>query len=158
MAILPNKLSPLRESTWPDLASEGYKVTSEETPRNRRQPIPYNCIAFAAGIKNEWWWPDLGGFAVWPIARREETLDCFVEAYQTEGFQVCRDGNLQTGVEKIAIYTLNGVPTHAARQLPDGRWTSKLGSWEDIEHNTVKAVEDTNCYGKVVQYMKRPIK
>jgi hypothetical protein len=53
---------------------------------------------------------------------------------------------------------LGGEPTHAAKQLPDGRWKSKLGDFEDIEHNTVKAVEDDYCYGTVVQYMKRPIK
>ncbi|MCI0637958.1 MAG: hypothetical protein L0Y72_23715 [Gemmataceae bacterium] len=27
------------------------------------------------------------------------------------------------------------MPTHAARQLPTGRWSSKLGPSEDIEHD-----------------------
>ena len=46
------------------------------------------------------------------------------------------DGPLQDGYEKIAIYALDGEPTHAARQLDTGRWTSKLGKHEDIEHDT----------------------
>lgn len=28
-----------------------------------------------------------------------------------------------------------GIPSHAARQLPNGRWTSKCGQAEDIEHD-----------------------
>jgi hypothetical protein len=35
----------------------------------------------------------------------------------------------------VALYADGqGVPLHAARQWPDGRWTSKLGAMEDIEH------------------------
>jgi hypothetical protein len=47
------------------------------------------------------------------------------------------------------------VPKHAARQLPSGRWTSKLGPMEDIEH----ALHDLTgmAYGSVVLVMKRPV-
>lgn len=80
-------------------------------------------------------------------------MACFIEAYQACGFEVCESG-FEADFERIAIYTLNGIPTHAARQLPDGRWASKLGSWEDIEHNTTKAVEE-HIYGKATTFMKR---
>jgi len=46
--------------------------------------------------------------------------------------------------------------THAARQLPDGKWTSKLGQLEDITHGTTDVIEGGD-YGEVVQFMKRPI-
>ena len=46
-------------------------------------------------------------------------------------------------------------PKHAARQLPSGRWTSKLGFLEDIEH-ALHDLEGTE-YGAVVLVMKRPI-
>jgi hypothetical protein len=51
-----------------------------------------------------------------------------------------------------------GVPKHAARQLLTGRWTSKLGKMEDIEHG-LRDLEGT-VYGTVVLIMKRalPIK
>ncbi len=54
------------------------------------------------------------------------------------------------------LYVLNGEPTHAARQLPDGRWSSKLGKGHDVSHTTVRGVEGP-CYGKAVQYMRRPM-
>jgi hypothetical protein len=44
---------------------------------------------------------------------------------------------------------------HAARQLPGGRWTSKLGNREDIEHD-LNAVSG-EAYGTVVMVLKRPI-
>ena len=150
-------LSPYREGKWPHLLSEGYEVTSEETDPRNKKVIPYNCIAFAAGDQTRWWWPDQAGAAYWPIPRREVTLDCFIEAYQTREYEVCTSGNVEPGLEKIVIYMLNGEPTHAARQLDNGLWTSKLGPWEDIRHNTTKAVEEY-IYGKAIQYMKRPIK
>jgi hypothetical protein len=47
------------------------------------------------------------------------------------------------------------VPRHAARQLPNGRWASKLGREDDVEHDSEKGVSGDN-YGTVVAYMKRP--
>ena len=35
----------------------------------------------------------------------------------------------------VAIYQSGGLPTHAARQLSDGNWTSKLGPNIDITHS-----------------------
>jgi hypothetical protein len=131
------RLIPKKENCWPYLYAEGYEVTSIET-------WDYNCIAFAADIQDQWWWPDANGDADWPINKREVTKECFIEAFQHLGYfghEDC-DGSLEAGFDKIAIYLLNQIPTHAAKQLPDGRWKSKLGDWEDIEHNTTKAVEE----------------
>ena len=115
----------------------------------------YNCIAFAAGVETEWWWPDPNGEGKWPEGvRREELLECFAEAYGTLGYETCEDAKLEAGYEKVSIYAQNGVPTHAAKQLPNGRWKSKLGSWEDVEHNTLRAVEEY-VYGRAVLYLKR---
>src|SRR5258707_504293 len=50
------------------------------------------------------------------------------------GYTVCDNDLLEPGYEKIALFALGGVPKHAARQLPTGQWTSKLGPMEDIEH------------------------
>jgi hypothetical protein len=152
MATLPKKLSQWIEEAHPNLAPEGYEVRSIKTWR-------YNCIAFAADDVSDWWWPDPDEDtdAYWPISWREESIDCFIKAYQSIGYEVC--GNeAENGFEKIAIFALNDVPTHAAKQLKDGRWKSKIGPDEDIYHNTLRALEDDNNYGKVVRYMKRPIK
>ena len=54
------------------------------------------------------------------------------------------------------IYAKGDDYTHVARQLFDGRWTSKLGSGEDITHDSP---EDILCddYGDIVHFMKRPM-
>ena len=91
-----------------------------------------------------------------------ETVEAFVSAYATLGYAKCEESSavLEAGFEKVAIYVdANGVPTHAAKQLPNGAWTSKLGEWEDIRHATPEAVEDDGAlglgYGKVAVFLKR---
>jgi hypothetical protein len=61
---------------------------------------------------------------------------------------------LEPGLEKIAIFAKGGRPTHAARQLGSGRWTSKLGRAEDIEHD-LRALEG-EAYGAVAFFLQRP--
>ena len=116
----------------------------------------YNCIAWAAGINNDWWWPN--GFDTWPSgAPMEETLPAFIAAFTPLGYEVCDDGALEDGVEKVAIYARpSGRVTHMARQLPTGRWTSKLGEAEDIEHGSPDELEGA-VYGAVVRYMRRGV-
>ena len=64
---------------------------------------------------------------------------------------------LEPGVEKIAIFSdTAGDPRHAARQLPSGAWTSKLGDHVDIEHTDVNAVGGL-LYGEATVYMRRVI-
>ena len=77
------------------------------------------------------------------------------QAFRTLGYEVCENERLETGFEKIAIYAeIDGELKHAARQLESGRWTSKLGGWEDIEHSTLAALEGKE-YGRVMRLMKR---
>lgn len=57
-------------------------------------------------------------------------------------------------MRKLAIFVNDqGTPTHAARQLPDGWWTSKLGRQIDIEHE-LSAIEGP-AYGKVAILLAR---
>lgn len=74
----------------------------------------------------------------------------------------CADGEHEPNVEKVAIYIDQfGIPTHVALQLPDGRWTSKLGDWDDITHQlealTGNPLPDKGWpYGTVAQFLRRP--
>jgi hypothetical protein len=140
------------EEKFTHLKKEGYRKKSEQTSL-------YNCIAFAVGDMENWWWPDQGFLCFWPRGvARKVTLKSFIEAFETMGYQVCDDSSLESSFEKVAIYVDdNNEPTHAARQTRKGKWISKIGDFEDIEHETLKALEDTD-YGKVSQFMKRPIK
>lgn len=126
---------------------------SVESPRS----AAYNCIAWAGGDSQRFWWPDADGKAYWPSSvPREPTVDAFLEAFRGIGYEQCDDGAPEDGVEKIAIYsTRAGEPTHAARQLESGKWTSKLGLAEDIEHERPEGLEGSK-YGTVHTYMGRP--
>jgi len=52
----------------------------------------------------------------------------------------CDSAEVEPQFQKLAIYARDdgqhdgGQPTHVARQFPNGRWTSKIGELEDIEH------------------------
>jgi hypothetical protein len=84
----------------------------------------------------------------------ELTIAAFIQAYATRGYVPCDRADLEPGFEKIALYaTVDGEPTHAARQLPNGKWTSKLGRWQDIEHELEGLV--CEMYGTVHQILKR---
>lgn len=86
-----------------------------------------------------------------------QTVEALVAAYESLGFAMCDDSDVELGYEKVAIYgTPDGEFQHAARQLNDGHWTSKLGEWEDIEHNTLEALECQD-YGTVQRILRRPI-
>jgi hypothetical protein len=116
----------------------------------------YNCIAYAfyGDQADCWMWPHEE--ATWPEGiRREYDTESLVELFRSTGYDVCDSGQLEDGYEKIAIYENLGKPTHAARQLPSGRWASKLGDLEDIEHARAEDVEG-RLYVKVALYMRRP--
>ncbi len=149
-------------SNWPKaqfplLIQNAYISTS---PCTRK----YNCIAWAAGDISKWWEPDRDNQWYWPQGlRREYTVDALFRAYEkTCGYQVCSDGTLEQGQEKIAIFAKPVLgsyllPTHAARQLDNGTWTSKLGDSEDITHFDLNSVSGSG-YGSVVAFMGRPRK
>jgi len=133
---------------FPNLESN-FNITSPVDP-------DYNCIAWAANNNDLWWWPDIQGTKYWPLGiEREETIDAFIKAYKKIGYTVCANGDLESGYDKIAIFVNDrNIPQHAARQLNNGHWTSKLGQWEDIEHFNVEGVEGGH-YGRVGVFMKR---
>ena len=120
--------------------------------------VNYNCIAWAAEDNERWWWPDSQNIDYWPAGvPREVTINAFIQAYQTIGYEVCDRHNLEPGFQKIAIYADSaGKPTHAARQLPDGKWTSKLGQDEDIQHQTLEGLVG-EIYGNVACIMKKAL-
>lgn len=133
---------------FPKLETEGYEDKSLET-------TVYNCIAFAVGDTLNNWWPHPD--AVWPKeVPNRETVYAFIRLFKNFGYESCKDGSFEHGFEKVAIYALNNVPTHATRQSGNGQWISKIGDNMDIEHKTLSALEGP-IYGEPVRYLKRPI-
>lgn len=141
-----DRMNPL-EAAFPGLVGSSYAVTSPATSA-------YNCIAWAAGETDRWWWPDPMGVSYWPAGvAREESLSAFLAAYATLGYSPTSDAAFEPNVGKVAIYARSGLPTHAARQLPNGRWTSKLGQAEDVEHELPALVG--SLYGEVAAILAR---
>jgi hypothetical protein len=135
---------------------EGFTPTSPATNS-------YNCIAWAVHVQDAWWWPfgnppNSNTEAYWPKhVPKKETIKAFIKAFETKGFKLSlgTDTTIEAGFEKIAIYTFGTKPTHAARQLPNGNWTHKLGPDIDITAS-LRAIEGTR-YGTVYCIMKRKI-
>lgn len=141
-----------RHEYFPNLNAANYRDTS---PADR----DYNCIAWAAGLNDVWWdpaepaEPDENNF--WPEnAPRNYKVSSLIVAFESLGFVACTNALQEDGIEKIAIYADDDEYMHAARQLKNGKWTSKIGRYEDIEHD---ALEDLvgPAYGQVAVFMKR---
>jgi hypothetical protein len=146
--------------SWPPAALPN--LNDQNCIERSRATTKYNCFAWAAWEDTRWWEPDPFNINYWPpSAPRELTMGAVIAAYSTRGYLPCGDASLEPGFEKIALFAITDpwgaiIPTHAARQLPDGRWTSKLGPFEDVEHTTVDAV-DCPTYGSTAQFLKKPI-
>src|SRR5437660_406471 len=110
------------ERLFPALREVGFEATSPRDPG-------YNCVAWAAGDTTRWWWPAESPFAYWPNGvEREESLTSFIRAFATLGYEPASSGDYEPQFEKLAIFASgDGVPTHVARQIAGGAWTSKLG-------------------------------
>ena len=125
------------ERFFTNLRISGYSITSPATPE-------YNCIAWAAGETESWWEPDPLSLYYWPSnTPRQYTAEAYIKAYG-----------------KIAIYIdSHGKPTHAARQLSSGIWTSKLGQLEDIEHSKLDDITGSQygSVGVILKRLKKPV-
>lgn len=145
----------VNESEFPNLKARGYQPISEPDER-------YNCIAWAVGENHRWWEPCDGSY--WPERRGgvppDYSIASLVLAYAAYGFVKCGGGieeaaTLEVGIQKIAIYGQMDEYLHAARQLKNGEWTSKLGPDDDIRHASLHAVAG-GIYGDVTVIMRRP--
>jgi len=147
--IMPGSWDP---KIFPNLVDGVFVETSE-------YDTGYNCIAWAANDTTAWWQPAQGIGYYWPPgAPGGDSIWVYSAAFGTLGYEECQDAKLEEGWEKIALYAVlrDGelIATHAARQLQDGKWTSKLGDFEDITHENL---EDVFCddYGVDLMYMRR---
>ena len=143
---MPNRLSHL-ERLFPALAESGYLKSSESDPF-------YNCFAFAVHDTGQWWEKMAVRGYYWPLDRDDRVED-WVAALKLHNFTPTENRGLEPSFEKVCIYVnKDGSPEHVARQLESGKWTSKIGKHEDIEHATLSALEGQE-YGEATITMKR---
>ena len=132
---------------FPRLTNDNHCVKSPPT-------AGYNCIAWAAEDSEHWWQPGTYWLpAEWP--EDDCGLGALEQMFRSLGYENCDlDVSLEAGFLKVALYGSGYFYTHAARQLASGKWTSKLGKAEDIEHDT-PGDRTGGLYGEVMQIMKR---
>jgi hypothetical protein len=146
---------PLRPKLLAEFPGLAHADCAQTSPVDRF----YNCIGFAVEPERRLWWQPLHQpNTFWPQgAPHERTVAAYEAAFKTRGYERCESEDLEEGTEKIALFAgPDGAPTHAARQLADGLWTSKLGMLEDVRH-PLRQIEGT-AYGKVVMFLARPRK
>jgi hypothetical protein len=114
----------------------------------------YNCIGWSLGTTSSWVWPTEGGQPVY--------LHHFDSLYASHGFRrVARLSFKRVpGMEKIVLYGVrrsdgSGQPTHAAVQMSDGSWSSKLGSLPLIRHLHPNDVAGPSYGAPWVMYVRR---
>ena len=136
----------VHERLFPRMRQEGYRITSPATEQ-------YNCIAWAAGADDVWW--DPAEDYAWPdgVPRNYATAS-LVSVFEGLGYGVCDSADLEAGFEKVAVYGDATTYHHAARQLSSGKWTSKLGPDEDIEHRSPESLSE--YYGAAI-ILRRPM-
>lgn len=141
---------------FPKLQSDAaFEITSPETDC-------YNCIAWACERNDLWIWPPLPGIPpeeneYWPDGIPENIdVSSFVKVFQSFGFEQCENDKYEEGFTKVALYVYADSTTcsHAARQMRDGTWTSKLGTSNDIKHSKPQSISGP-FYGNVYCFMKR---
>ena len=142
---------------FPDLSIEGYEKTSEDVSL-------YNCSAWAMGENHTWWEPyDPWKFdphdepRYWPPeAPNEFSIEAYIIAFGTRGYVECDSEEWDPGYQKIAIYLgYDYEPSHVALLIEPGKWSSKIGEWEDITHYSLTVLEGDK-YGEVFTIMRRP--
>jgi hypothetical protein len=153
---LPRKLNPNYRWMFPRLTREQHDVKSPKTDT-------YNCIAWAAADTKRWWWPVDSPDSYWPRgAVLEETVQGFIRVFQRLGYRVCQSHEFEKDFEKVAIFVYTRTtaeyransPSHMARQIRNGKWTSKLGDKYDIEHKDLKMMEGPE-YGRLGVVLRR---
>jgi hypothetical protein len=72
-----------------------------------------------------------------PSVPLDDTLENYIRVFELAGYVRCEDTAHEPGYERVAIYADDsGSFGHVAKQQQNGRWTSKMSWFEDIEHST----------------------
>jgi hypothetical protein len=132
------------------------KLTLDNHIVQSRATGDYNCVAWALGNEDDWYEPGGRSGTTWPADIADsDGIGPYVQLFAVSGYEECLTDGFEDGFEKIAIYGDDEGFLHAARQLPNGWWASKLGIRHDIDHLTLAVLEDDD-YGHVLMVMRRP--
>ncbi len=121
----PKLATPEHRAGFPRLGEE-YEVLAPASSA-------YNCIGWSVGNTTSWVWPTQAG--------QVPRLADFDALYASHGFRRVAglDYRRSPGLDKVVLYAMRRPDgsialTHAALQLRDGSWSSKLGSLPLVRH------------------------
>jgi hypothetical protein len=146
-------LPPALVKKFPKLPGDRATKTSDPSPQ-------YNCIAWSAKrTKKQWWQPvKEEPWDYWPPGIPDDfSFESFVLIFERRRYKKCVGSHFEFFYKKVALYANEEGFTHVCDQLNSGAWTSKLAADEDIQHNSLGALEGNVGYeyGKVEQILKR---
>ena len=131
---------------FPNLANENFEVVGGPSDR-------YNCVAYAANKKDQPW--DYNHRGHWPPwANRNDRIESLKQVFLGLECEECRDSELEDGYQKVALFEVQGQAKHAALQMPNGRWRSKIGDGPLIEHDTPESLAG-ELYGNPTVFLRR---
>ena len=70
------------------------------------------------------------------------------------GYEQSDRSDTEVGYQRVALYEVNGEMKHAALQMPNGRWRSKIGKGPVIEDSSPELLAD-GIYGTPTTIMRR---
>jgi hypothetical protein len=116
----------------------------------------FNCISHTLGINTTPSWPTDNDY-YWPT-KRELTKESFDNFYDHHGFEKLSllDISYDKRYNKVALYTKDGIPTHASIQIDDIWWESKIGGLGIIKHDLFEIEDDV--YGEITQIYRKRLK
>src|ERR1035437_2064766 len=125
------------------IQGKNFEFTSGQTDE-------YNCVAWATELTADW-----VQFIYDEIGNYDNNVQKYIKYFTELGFIKTENSQFVKDVQKIAIYANENKDfVHVARQLNNGKWTSKLGEWEDIEHTTLEVLAG-DSYGNPYIIMEK---
>jgi hypothetical protein len=137
------------QSNFEDYLEDQSSLVANEWPgivghyeRKSDPDVNYNGLAWALGINYLYFDPERGYH--WPLGiPRERTITAYLKVLAEHGYElIAQDDRFEEGWEKIAVYIDGtGEPRHFARQIGNGKWTSKLVDLIDVEHDNLECLQ-----------------
>ena len=143
-----SRLAQALIAAFPNLSNEEFEIVEQPSE-------DYNCIAYAADDVSQPW--DYNANHYWPPwATRDSRIESLREVFSGLGYEQCDNADLEDGYLKVALYESQGESKHAAAQMPNGAWRSKMGEGPLIEHRSPESLSG-GIYGEVYCLMRRPL-
>lgn len=115
----------------------------------------FNCISHVLGVYDMITWPTIHHNFYW-LGVYDVSVESFDNLFKRKGFEKLDilDITYDENLTKIALFTNNGLPTHASLQIDEDWLVSKIGSLGIIKHDLFEIENSKYGIAKYI-YVKR---